>query len=253
MNSNKVKDKASERLTLNNPSIPQRGGKKQQYKLVFGLLAAILVVDQIVKVWIKTHMYPGQEIPLIGDWCLLHFVENEGFAFGTSFGGAAGKVVLTLFRFVASGTLLWYLLHIVKKGTRTATVAYLTLILAGALGNLVDSCFYGMLFNESNFHVATLFPPEGGYAPLLRGKVVDMFYFPLFEFDWPAWMPFVGGKHFLFFDAIFNVADAAITIGAFWLIIDILIQDRKKRTNENKNTYSIIRNTDNDSRLHEAG
>ena len=141
MNSNKVKDKASERLTLNNPSIPQRGGKKQQYKLVFGLLAAILVVDQILKVWIKTHMYPGQEIPLIGDWCLLHFVENEGFAFGTSFGGAAGKVVLTLFRFVASGTLLWYLLHIVKKGTRTAMVAYLTLILAGALGNLVDSCF----------------------------------------------------------------------------------------------------------------
>lgn len=203
--------------------------KKQQYRLVFGLMAAILVVDQIVKIWVKTHMYLGQETPLIGDWCLLHFVENEGFAFGTTFGGAGGKIVLTLFRLVASGAILWYLLRSLKKGMRTSFAVCVTLVLVGAVGNLVDSCFYGLLFNESNIHVATLFPPEEGYAPLLRGRVVDMFYFPLFEFDWPAWMPFIGGKHFLFFDAIFNVADASITIGAFWFIIDVIVQDCKKK------------------------
>ena len=240
MNSNKLNNKDSESLTLNNPAqgrgrdqreqpfIPQCGGKRQ-YTLVFGLIAAILVVDQIVKIWIKTHFYLGQEIPLLGDWCLLHFVENQGFAFGTSFGGTTGKVILTLFRFVASGALLWYLLHLLKKGTRTVMVTYLALILAGAVGNLIDSCFYGLIFSESTFSVASLFPPEGGYAPFLQGKVVDMFYFPLFEFDWPQWLPLLGGKHFLFFDAIFNVADSAITVGAFWLVIDILIQDHRKR------------------------
>lgn len=203
--------------------------KKQQYYLVFGLMVAILVVDQIVKIWVKTHMYLGQETPLIGDWCLLHFVENEGFAFGTTFGGAGGKIVLTLFRLVASGAILWYLLRSLKKGMRTSFAVCVTLVLVGAMGNLVDSCFYGLLFNESNLHVSTFFPPEGGYAPLLRGRVVDMFYFPLFEFDWPAWVPFIGGKHFLFFDAIFNVADASITIGAFWFIIDIIVQDCRKK------------------------
>ena len=160
--------------------------KNNQYKLVFGLMAAILVADQIVKIWVKTHMYMGQEIPLIGDWCLMHFIENEGFAFGTSFGGTGGKLVLTLFRLVASGAILWYLLHSLKKGMRTSFAVCVSLVLVGAVGNLVDSCFYGLIFSESTLHVATLFPPEGGYAPLMQGKVVDMFYFPLFEFNWPS-------------------------------------------------------------------
>ncbi len=203
--------------------------KKKQYTLVFTLMAVILVIDQIVKIWVKTHMYIGQDIPLIGDWCLLRFVENEGFAFGISFGGAAGKYVLSLFRIVASGALAWYLFRQIKKGAKTSLVICLTLILVGAIGNLIDSCFYGLIFNESSFQVASLFPPEGGYAPFLQGKVVDMFYFPLFEFDWPTWMPFIGGDHFSFFDAIFNVADASITIGAFWLIIYLIIEDTKSR------------------------
>ena len=203
--------------------------KKKQYTLVFTLMAVILVIDQIVKIWVKTHMYIGQDIPLIGDWCLLRFVENEGFAFGISFGGAAGKYVLSLFRIVASGALAWYLFRQIKKGAKTSLVICLTLILVGALGNLIDSCFYGLIFNQSSFQVASLFPPEGGYAPFLQGKVVDMFYFPLFEFDWPTWMPFIGGDHFSFFDAIFNVADASITIGAFWLIIYLIIEDTKSR------------------------
>lgn len=203
--------------------------KKKQYTLIFILIAAILIIDQVVKIWVKTHLYIGEDIPLIGEWCRLHFVENQGFAFGMSVGGHIGKIFLSVFRLVASGALLWYLLHLVKKGARTPLVICLTLIFVGAVGNLIDSCFYGLIFNESLYNVAQLFPPEGGYAPLLQGRVVDMFYFPLFEFDWPQWMPWIGGTHFLFFSAIFNVADAAITIGAFWLIAYFLLDDAKKR------------------------
>ena len=203
--------------------------KKQQYYLVFGLIAVLLVVDQVVKILVKTHMFIGQDIALIGDWCYLHFIENEGFAFGTSFGGTAGKIGLSVFRLVASAALLWYLLHTMKKDGRTSFVVSLALIFVGAVGNIIDSCFYGMIFSESSYTIATLFPPEGGYAPFLQGKVVDMFYFPLFEFDWPRWMPWIGGSHFTFFNAIFNVADAAITVGAFWLIIDQLIQEHKRK------------------------
>ena len=150
----------------------------------------------------------------------IHFIENQGFAFGMALGGTVGKVVLTLVRLVASGFIAWLLVRGVRRGMRTSLLACASLILAGAVGNLIDSCFYGVIFNESYYNVATLFPPEGGYAPLLQGRVVDMFYFPLFQFNWPEWMPFVGGQHFEFFNAIFNVADSAITIGIIWFIID---------------------------------
>lgn len=204
--------------------------KKKQYILIFSLMAAILIVDQIVKLWVKTHMAIGDDIPLIGDWCRLHFVENEGFAFGMSIGGSTGKVFLTLFRLVASGGILWFLLHEVKKGMRTGFAVAVTLIFIGAVGNLIDSFFYGLIFNESIYQVATLFPDEGGYAPMLQGRVVDMFYFPLIDTHWPDWMPLVGGKPFTFFNAIFNVADSAITVGAFWLIIDQLFFTKSSKT-----------------------
>ena len=186
------------------------------------IVAAVLVVDQIVKILVKTHMQIGEDIPLIGTWCRLHFIENEGFAFGTSFGGVTGKYLLTLFRIVATAFIVWLITKYLREGQRRSLILSLTVIVAGAIGNIIDSCFYGLIFNESYYSVATLFPPEGGYAPFLQGRVVDMFYFPLFEFDWPHWMPFVGGEHFEFFSAIFNIADAAVTIGVAWLLIDQL-------------------------------
>lgn len=194
--------------------------KKRQYTLAFTLIGIILVIDQLVKFLVKTNMHLGEEISLIGDWCLLHFTENEGFAFGMQFGGDTGKIILSIFRIIASCGLLWFLIHLIKKGSRTSLVTCCSLIFVGALGNVIDSCFYGLIFNESLYNVARLFPEGGGYAPFLQGRVVDMFYLPVIDTYWPDWMPIWGGKHFIFFNAIFNVADAAITIGAVWLIID---------------------------------
>lgn len=160
-------------------------------------------------------MHIGEEIPLIGNWCLLNFTENNGFAFGISLGEGFGKILLSVFRLVASGALMWYMFKLIKKGTSTSVVGYLTLILAGAIGNLIDSCFYGLIFNESTYQVAHLFPSGGGYAPFMQGKVVDMFYFPLWT--WPDWMPLVGGD--TFFNPVFNFADSCITCGVIALLL----------------------------------
>ena len=197
---------------------------KKKYLLCFSLIAIILIVDQALKFWIKTHFAIGDSVDLIGDWCKLYFVENIGMAFGVSFGEEMGKLILTLFRFFASIGIIWLLVRMIKKDSRYTLIISVTLIFVGAVGNLIDSCFYGLLLSESTHDtVATFLPENGGYGSFLHGKVVDMWYFPILEWDWPSWMPWFGGKHCEFFSAIFNVADAAITVGIIVLFFDQLV------------------------------
>lgn len=171
-------------------------------------------------------MYIGQEIQIFGfERALIHFVENEGMAFGWKLDLGAeydyGKLLLSLFRIVAVGFLVVYIRTLIQEKASTGLVVCFSMILAGALGNIIDSAFYGLIFSESSYHaenVATMFPEEGGYGTFLHGKVVDMFYFPLLEGVFPAWIPSWGGEPFLFFRPVFNFADACISVGVAWLI-----------------------------------
>jgi signal peptidase II len=173
----------------------------------------VVIADQISKIWVKTNMVLGQEIPLLGNRVLLHFTENNGMAFGYELGGEYGKVILTSFRILASAGILWYLHHLIKTGAPRGLVLSITLILAGAIGNIIDSAFYGVIFTESYFSTATMFPAEGGYSSFLHGRVVDMLYFPVIQGHYPDWVPFRGGDSFIFFRPVFNIADSAITTG----------------------------------------
>ncbi|MBQ7062561.1 MAG: lipoprotein signal peptidase [Bacteroidales bacterium] len=185
------------------------------------IVVLLLVADQVIKIWVKTHFTIGGGVNLIGDWCRIYFIENKGMAFGMAFGGDIGKLFLTLFRLVASILMVYILVKQIRKDARYTLVVSIALILVGAVGNLVDSCFYGLIFSESSYtEVATLFPEGGGYGRFLHGRVVDMFFFPLFEWTWPSWVPVVGGRHAEFFNAVFNLADAAITIGVGLLLVD---------------------------------
>ena len=184
------------------------------------IIVAVLVIDQALKFWIKTNMFLGEEFSVIGHWFLIHFVENNGMAFGFEFAGDYGKIFLSLFRIVAVVGIAWYMLKLVKRDDiPMGFIACVALIFAGAVGNIIDSAFYGLIFNDSYGHVAELFPAGGGYASFLHGRVVDMFYFPLLSGHYPSWLPVLGGQEFLFFRPVFNVADSAITIGIFSVII----------------------------------
>jgi signal peptidase II len=184
------------------------------------IIFAVLMADQISKILVKTNMTLGQSIPVLGDWFIIHFTENVGMAFGIEFAGNYGKLILSIFRIVAVVFICVYLAQIVKKNASTGLIASVSLILAGALGNIIDSAFYGMIFSESYFNqIAVAFPETGGYASFLHGKVVDMLYFPVIKCDLPSWMPFWGGKDFIFFRPVFNLADSSITIGVAILLI----------------------------------
>ncbi len=192
------------------------------------LVALVLVVDQILKIWIKTHMIIGQEFRILGDWFIIHFTENNGMAFGMELGGETGKLILSLFRLAAVFGIGWWIRSLIRQSAPRGFVLALSLILAGALGNILDSTFYGQIFSDSYFKVASVFPEGGGYAPFLHGKVVDMFYFPLLTGHFPDWLPIWGGEQFIFFRPVFNIADSAITIG----VLIILLFHRKYLTDQ---------------------
>lgn len=180
------------------------------------IVISVLVIDQIIKIWVKTNMFRHESIK-IADWFYIYFTENNGMAFGMEI---FNKMFLTSFRIVAAGVITWLLVNYVKKNYKTGFIVCVSLILAGAIGNIIDCVFYGEIFSESTQGSLATFVPIGeGYSEWFYGKVVDMFYFPIIETNWPEWMPFIGGDHFIFFSPIFNFADAAISCGIIALIL----------------------------------
>lgn len=183
------------------------------------LIILILIIDQTLKFWIKTNMILGQEYKILGDWFIIHFTENNGMAFGMEFWGKNGKIFLTLFRILAVVGIGWYVRTLIKQNAPKMVILSIALIMAGALGNIIDSVFYGVIFDESFYQVAEFLPGEGGYSTWLQGRVVDMFYFPILKGNYPEWFPFWGGQRFIFFRPVFNIADSAITTGVAYILI----------------------------------
>jgi signal peptidase II len=193
---------------------------KSRTKKLLAIIFSILVVDQVSKVWIKTNLTLGQEFIVFKDWFIIHFVENNGMAFGFEFAGEYGKLFLSLFRIVAVIAIGWYLFRLVHQKELTfGFLACIALIFAGAIGNIIDSLFYGVLFNHSYGQVADFLPEGGGYSGFLHGKVVDMFYFPVIDTTIPGWFPFWGGNELIFFRPVFNIADSSITTGILFILL----------------------------------
>ena len=202
------------------------------------IILLIVLADQALKVYIKTHFYMNEPRQVIGQWFLLHFVENEGMAYGWKFGGDSGKMILTLFRLAAVIFGVFYIRSIIQKKYHRGFIVCAALIFAGALGNLIDSMFYGLIFEESvqnSMAVAKIFPAQG-YAGFLHGKVVDMLYFPIIESYFPKWVPIWGGEDFIFFRPIFNLADGAISTG----VISILVFQKRFFKHQNAETNSTV-------------
>ena len=191
--------------------------KLSRGKLAALIIALVIFIDQAVKIWVKTHFYYNEEVQ-ITSWFMLHFIENNGMAFGMELGS---KLLLTLLRIIASGAFIYYLWRLRNSSdVPRGYIICIALITAGALGNVIDCIAYGLIFNNPMPpQVAQLFPPDGGYATIFNGRVVDMLYFPLCEWNWPQWMPMIGGDHFVFFQPIFNIADASLSVSVIVLIL----------------------------------
>lgn len=203
-------------------------------------ILGVLILDQGSKIWVKTHMRYGQSFDVIGDWFRIHFIENPGMAFGMEFGGEWGKFLLTFFRIVAVVILCYGLYHFQGKGSPSGLIVAISLIIAGAFGNILDSCFYGLIFDSSTpGKIAQFLPAEGGYAGFLQGHVVDMLYFPMINGNFPDWFPFWAGESFVFFRPVFNIADSAITIGILLIALNqkkYLGSGEEKATDEANNS-----------------
>lgn len=196
--------------------------RSKKATLIIVLAVVLLVIDQITKILVKTNMHIGESIPVFGNWFQILFIENEGMAFGMAFGGDIGKYALTILRIILFGAMLWYIRHLLfkKEDTPVGVLLGLTAIMTGALGNIVDCIFYGLIFEPSTYtHVAGFVPFGDGYGKLFLGKVVDMLYFPIINTTWPDWVPGKGGEPLIFFRPIFNIADSCVTVGALYLLI----------------------------------
>lgn len=190
------------------------------YNKPFLAVFLILLADQILKFWIKLNMSLGQEYKIFGNWAIIHFTENNGMAFGMEFGGEAGKLFLTLFRIGAVCAIGYGVVYLIKKKYHRGLIMNLSLIFVGAMGNIIDSTFYGLIFSESTYYEPAKFlPAGGGYASLFHGKVVDMFYIPLLQGSYPLWVPIWGGQEYIFFRPVFNIADSVITLGVILILI----------------------------------
>lgn len=193
-----------------------KSGAMTRGRMAILIVIAILLIDQTIKIWVKTHLTLHESIE-VTSWFKILFIENNGMAYGMEIGS---KLVLSLFRIVAVAVIGWYVSQQVKQKARWGYIVCLSMVVAGAAGNIIDSMFYGLLFNASSDFYTSYFVPFGtGYAPFLMGKVVDMFYFPLIVTTWPTWMPIVGGEEFIFFSPIFNFADASISVGVVLLLL----------------------------------
>lgn len=202
------------------------------------VIILVLLIDQVIKFWIKTTYPLGGGFDILGlSWAKIHFVENEGMAFGMELGGDYGKVILTLFRMVAVFFIGYYLYSLIKSKASYGIIISIALVFAGAMGNILDSVFYGVIFSASSFgQVAQYMPENGGYTTLLHGHVVDMFYFPMTQGTYPSWMPLIGGKYYQFFRPVFNVADSAISIG----VLSILLFQRNIFLQSNENKVEVV-------------
>lgn len=212
---------------------------------MFWTIFIVLVLDQLLKIYIKTNIEYGQGFDILGlSWAKIHFIENKGMAFGLSFGGVTGKYVLSVFRILMVGLLSYLLAGLIKNKESKWLIFSFSLIVAGAVGNIIDSVFYGLIFSESSYHggLAHFVPFGEGYAPFLQGKVVDMFYFPMVDTILPEWIPIWGGQRFEFFQPVFNLADSAISVGVVSMLLfhrSFFLDEKDKQKKDPSKTKNL--------------